>query len=332
MLIENLPLPTSRRFAAGIDVSRRQVRLAVLSRARHEVSVRVEWLGAASLEEGAMSGVTIVDRTAVATTLAQLLGKWPQRRAVRLLRCAMAVPGSATVLASVPLEDAGGASCDSPMQAFDAMAPVAMAAAERAAGLERSALALDWFIEEGARADGVDRGRRMTVAATAREHLQARVEVAAVAGVALSAVDGEPPAALRALWHTAAFEYGEGACFVALWVGNDGVYAWRIANEVVEAHVRYPGSEYEDLACALRSLAGVHAPAWAVAGGELELIAEIGFSLADIGDLLGCSVVPFECAPFCDDDACDEPIVPGRWRLAPTFAVAFGLALRGMAE
>ncbi|RKP44043.1 pilus assembly protein PilM [Trinickia fusca] len=332
MLIENLPLPTSRRFAAGIDISRRQVRLAVLSRVRQAVPVRIEWLGAASLDEGVMSGVAIVDRMAVAATLAELLGQWPQRRSVRLLRCAMAVPGSATVLTSVPLPDVRDASDDSSMPVLDAMAPAAAAAAERAAGLERSALALDWFVEEAARAGGAARGQRMTVAATAREHLQARVEVAAVAGVALSAVDGEPPAALRALWHTAAFELGEGVCFVALWVGSDGVYAWRIVDEVVEAHVRYPGSEYEDLAGALHSLAGGHAPAWAVAGGELELMAEVGFSLADIGDLLGCSVVPFECAPFCDDGVGDAAMAPRQWRHASTFAVAFGLALRGVAE
>jgi hypothetical protein len=54
----------------------------------------------------------------------------------------------------------------------------------------------------------------------------------------------------------------------------------------------------------------------------------VGFSLADIGDVLGCSVLPFECAllgtrvrPFED-----EPL------RGPAGAVAFGLALRGVLE
>jgi hypothetical protein len=54
----------------------------------------------------------------------------------------------------------------------------------------------------------------------------------------------------------------------------------------------------------------------------------VGFSLADIADVLGCTVLPFECAALgglvrpLDDELLHEP----------ASAVAFGLALRGVLE
>jgi Tfp pilus assembly PilM family ATPase len=292
------------------------------------------------LDRGAMVGVQIADRNAVSRAIAALFAGWP-RRTTGPLPCSMAVPSSATLIDSIPLSFpspcAGG---ETPSDALDAMEPAVYAHAERIAGLERQALVVDWFVDDASRgcapasaaspAGGVP---RVTIAAAARQHLEARVEAAAAAGIALSAVDGEPPAALRALCHAAGYELQENERYAAVWIGGDGVYGWRIADDAVQACVRYPAPEHVDLAAALRALAGGEALRRAVAGGDFDLLAGCGMTLADAADLFGCPVLPFECAPFIDADA--RYALAGaahRWAHAPTFAVAFGLALRGVHE
>jgi Tfp pilus assembly PilM family ATPase len=335
MLFGNKMLPAARRFAAGIDVSHREVRLVVVSRhpKLRGAPVRIEWLGAVPLAAGVMSGVHIADRTAVAAGLRSVFDQWPRRRSQRVVPCAMAVPGSATAIASIALAATHGA----PGGALEHLEPVVLDEAERVAGLERHALAFDWFVDGGGDIYGAPPGAgvssgatRVTIAATARQHVEARVEAAAAAGVALSAVDGEPPAALRALCHAADLEFERGERYAAIWVGGDGVYGWRIGDKSVEARMRFPSPETPDLATALRGLAQGGALDWALAGGEIGLLDGVGFTLADVGDLLGCMVLPFECAPFCQGASGSE--APPEWRHTPAFALAFGLALRGVSE
>jgi Tfp pilus assembly PilM family ATPase len=323
MPIRNSLLSAVRRFAAGIDVSQREVRLAVLSRSVGPV--RVECLAAVPLAAGAMAGAEIVDRAAVASALIEALSQLPPACAKHPLHCAMAVPGSATTTASVALSQLmarplGGA----PLRTLAGIEPAVLAHAERVAGIERNALAVDWFIDEAP----YGAPPRVTIAATARQHLEARVEAAAAAGVALAAIDGEPPAALRAMRHGAELELNSREQYAAIWIGADGVYGWRIANESIEAHMRYPAPEHADLADALRALAGGGAPGCALICGDIDLLGGVGFSAADVADLLGCTVLPFECAAFCDG----SHAISAECLHAPTLAVAFGLALRGVFE
>jgi Tfp pilus assembly PilM family ATPase len=329
MPISNTLLPTKRRFAAGIDLGPREVRLAVLSRrGRGAGPVSVECLAVAPLAGGAMARAQIVDRGAVALALSDVFAQLPDACATRKLTCAMAVPGSATVVTSVALSRlARRTPRATPMQALAGIEPAVMAEAERVAGIERHALAVDWFIDD-VLGEADRNAPSVTIAATPRQHLEARVEAAAAAGVELNALDGEPPAALRALRYAAEFELGPRERYAALWVGGDGVYGWRIANDLIEAHIRYPAPEHHDLADALRELAQGGALGCALLGGELDLLGSVGLATADVGDLLGCSVLPFECGAFCDGSS----RVPLELRHASSFAVAFGLALRGVFE
>jgi Tfp pilus assembly PilM family ATPase len=329
MPISHTLLPTKRRFAAGIDLGPREVRLAVLSqRGRGAGPVSVECLAVVPLAGGAMAGAQIVDRGAVALALSDAFAQLPAACATRKLICAMAVPGSATVVATVALSRlAPRTQRATPMQALAGIEPAVMAEAERVAGIERHALAVDWFIDD-APSDASRKAPSVTIAATPRQHLEARVEAAAAAGIELIALDGEPPAALRALRHAAEIELNPRECYAALWVGGDGVYGWRIANDVIEAHIRYPAPEHDDFADALRELAHGGALGCALLGGELDLLGSVGLAIADVADLLGCSVLPFECGAFCDGSS----RVPVELRQASSFAVAFGLALRGVFE
>jgi Tfp pilus assembly PilM family ATPase len=342
MLGKNKLLSDKRRFAAGIDVSPREVRLVIASRKRRSVlPVRVEWLGATPLSVGAMSGAQLVDRAAVAAALSSLCARWPRRRAMRGMPCAMAIPGGATAIATFELDDiASPRGRGRRVGEMDELEPVMLEEAERLCGLERDALSIDWWTSgEGAgrRLDrrsnddtSVRRAPRVTLAAAPRRHLEARVEVAACAGVALAAVDGEPLAALRALAYAAEHAMPSRDRYAAVWAGYDGIYGWRIADRTVEASFRFPGGDHADLESALGAIAARGSRERALVGGDLRLLERVGLSLADIGERLGCRAEPFDCTPFCIDGS----FLAGRAGVlhAPAFAVAFGLALRGVME
>jgi Tfp pilus assembly PilM family ATPase len=315
-----------RRFAAGIDVSREAVRLVVLSqRLRMGEQMRVEHLAAVPLAAGAMAGVEIVDRAAVTRAMREVFADLPRACASHTLRCAMALPGSATLMSSLPLSRFGAAG-ELAVAGGGTLATLESAVlgeAERLAGIERHALAVDWFIDGAPR-----RAASVTIATAGRQHLEARIECAAAAGVTLTAIDGEPHAALRALRHAAMLELEPHETYAAIWIGADGVYGWRIADEAVTSETHYPAPEHTDLADALRDLTDGGAPGCALLGGELELLDGVGFSVADLGDVLGCTVLPFECLSLGD---CVRPLSAELLR-EPTCAVAFGLALRGVME
>jgi Tfp pilus assembly PilM family ATPase len=330
MMLKNTLQMAVRRFAAGIDVTPSAVRLVVLSRrARGEGPVRVDCVASVPLRAGAMAGAEIVDRQAVARALAELFECLPSERILYALRCAMAVPGSATLMANVPVSQFGlqrrsaGRGHRGSALAHATFEAAVMIEAERIAGVERHALAVDWYVTEAPHDAGC-----VTIAATARQHLEARLECAAIAGMSLTAIDSEPRAALRALRHAADHEPCAEDAYAAVWLGPDGLYGWRIADDAIAAEVRYPAPEYASIADALRDLGAGQRLARALVAGELELLDGVSFSLADLGDVLACGVVPFQCAAFGEVARASDPALC----YEPACAVAFGLALRGVLE
>ncbi|REE21090.1 type IV pilus assembly PilM-like protein [Paraburkholderia sp. BL27I4N3] len=318
--------PGAQRFAAGIDVGSQTVRLVVLSqRARSPGALHIEYASTVPLVAGAMAGSEIADRHAVARALRDAFAGLPHACATHALRCAMALPASATMTTTVPLTRLAaqsGCSEDGGHQLAE-LEPAVMSEVERIAGLERHALAVDWYLDEA-----YAPVRSVTIAATARQHLEARIECAAIAGISLTAIDGEPHAALRAMRYAASYELDPHEPYVALWIGTDGVYGWRIVDDIVASEMRYPAPEHTDLADALRDMA--HGPELdcALVSGEVDLLGGVGFSTADIADVLGCTVLPFECAPL---GGLVRPL-DGSLLHEPAGAVAFGLALRGVLE
>ena len=315
-----------QRFAAGIDVGSQSVRLVVISqRARPPAALRIEYVISVPLAAGAMAGTEIADRHAVARALRDAFAGLPHACAAQALRCAMAVPASATVTATVPLARlvAQSGCAEDGGHELAELEPAVMIEVERLAGLERHALAVDWFVEEASVA-----ARSVTIAATARQHLEARMECAAAAGISLTAIDGEPYAALRAMRYAASHELDPHEPYVALWIGTDGVYGWRVAEDGITREMRYPAPEHTDLADALRDLSHGAELDCALLSGEVDLLDGVGFSVADIADVLGCSVLPFECAVLGGlERPLSDPLLH-----EPEGAVAFGLALRGVFE
>ncbi|WP_233864919.1 type IV pilus biogenesis protein PilM [Paraburkholderia adhaesiva] len=322
----------ARRFAAGIDVAARGITLAVLSRRLFGAApVRVEWLASAPMPREAVSGVEIIDRAAVVESLRGLFGELPRDCAAAAMRCAMALPTSATLVATLPLARLAPAACGiDESRIYAELEPLVLAEAERVAGIERQELAVDWCVTPPRCVSPrqIEGTTQVTIAATARAHLEARVECAAMAGITLCAVDDEAHAALRAMRHAAAFELSPHEPYVALWIGAEGIRGWTLSDDAIAREMRFPALEYSDLVEALRDLVHGEQPGSALVAGDISMLRGVHFTLADVGDALGCPGLPFECATLADPD---RPL-PLLLSHDPSCAVAFGLALRGVSE
>jgi Tfp pilus assembly PilM family ATPase len=315
----------ARRYAAGVDLGARGVTLVVLSqRIVGAGPVRLEWLASAPLAREAMAGAEIGDRAAVVAALRSVFSELPRACAAASLRCAMALPTSATLVATVPLARfaPAGAVDDSGVHA--GLEPLVLAEAERVSGVERGELAVDWNVLPARLACEA----QVTIAATARQHLETRIECAAMAGITLCAVDDEAHAALRAMRHAAAYELAPLEPWVALWIGPDGVHGWYLVEDSVVRQMRFPALEHADLVEALRDLVDGEQAGCVQVSGDLAMLRGVNFTLADIGDALGAPVLPFECGPLAD---IERPLAATHLH-DPACAVAFGLALRGVSE
>lgn len=322
----------ARRFAAGIDVAARGVTLAVLSRRLFgSAPVRLECLASAPLPREAMAGVEIVDRAAVVEALRGVFGELPRQCVGVPMRCAMALPASATLVATVPLARLSpAASGVDASQIYAELEPLVLAQAERMAGVERHELAVDWRVTQPGSGSPreIEGGTQVTIAAAARAHLEARIECAAMAGIALSAVDDEAHAALRAMRYAAGFELQPHERYLALWIGAEGIRGWAMVDDSIVREMRFPALEHADLVEALRDLTQGEQASCALVAGDIGMLRGVHFTLADIGEVLGCPVLPFECAALADS----ERPLPMLLAHDPSCAVAFGLALRGVSE
>lgn len=321
----------ARRYAAGLDLAARGVTLVVVSqRIIGAGPLRLEWLATAPLAREAMAAAEIVDRTAVVNALRGVFSELPRACAAASLRCAMALPTSATLVSTVPLARLAPTVCvDSDHSGLHAeLEPLVLAEAERVAGVERGELAVDWRVANGASVAPPSRETQVMIAATQRQHLEARIECAAMAGITLRAVDDETHAALRAMRHAAAYELPPLEPWIALWVGNEGIYGWYVVDDSIVREMRFPALEHADLVEALRDLAGGEQAGCVQVAGDIAVLRGVNFSLADIGDALGAPVLPFECGPLAD---IERPLTAALLH-DPSCAVAFGLALRGVSE
>jgi Tfp pilus assembly PilM family ATPase len=321
----------ARRYAAGVDLGARGITLVVLSqRIVGAGPVRLEWLASAPLAHEAMMGAEIVDRAAVVGALRDVFSELPRGCAGASLRCAMALPVSATHIATVPLARLAPAAAVDESGIHAGLEPLVLAEAERVAGVERGELAVDWDVLPASPARDTRQASEahVKIAATARQHLEARIECAAMAGITLRAVDDEAHAALRAMRHAAAYELPPLEPWVALWVGQEGVHGWYLIDDSVVRHMRFPALEHADLVEALRDLVNGEQAGCVQIAGELAMLRGVNFTLADIGDVLAAPVLPFECGPLGD---IERPLTASLLH-DPACAVAFGLALRGVSE
>ncbi|MBY8607053.1 competence protein ComA [Burkholderia arboris] len=295
-----------RHRSTGIDVGANEVRVAVLSRRGRDADVRVEGLEREPV--GLAGGPEDARWAAVARSLAAAVS----RLSAADVRC-----DTRGVMA---LHDDEMRTATLDLAGRDDIPDAARQAAERISGLAPDSLAFDWRHYGGARSGEI------AVAVAPLALLERRIDVAAQAGIDLTVIDGESAAVLRALRYAAQFELGAQGVYFVLWFCDSGVHGWRVEGSLAVPVLTLSGTLPEALPDALRQRSFGAVRCVFVAGDE-RCIARFDTSVAEIGDVLGAAVVPFDCTGW-DGQPCAPAGMPG----GPAFAVAFGLALRGVWE
>ncbi|WP_175948083.1 competence protein ComA [Burkholderia pyrrocinia] len=295
-----------RHGATGIDVGANEVRVVVLSRRGRAADVRIEGLEREPV--GLAGGPQDARWAAVARSLAAAVS----RLAAAGVRC------DACGVMALCDDEIRTATLD--LAGRDDVEDAARQAAERISGLAPDSLAFDW------RQDGGAQSGEIEVAVAPLALLERRIDVAAQAGVDLTAVDGESAAALRALRYAAQFELDAHGPYAALWFSDSGVRAWRVDGALAAQVLALSGAVPEAFSDALRQRV-LGAVRCVLVAGDERCITRFGTSVADIGDVLGAVAVPFDCTGW-DGQPCPPAGMPG----GSAFAVSFGLALRGVWE
>lgn len=357
-----------RRFAAGIDINPKGVRVVVMSRRLiGQIELCVEHIGIASLPDEVMAGAELLDPAAVSYAIINALGTFYSPRVAASLRVAMAIAPSATLVATLPRSQldsapdsfapaasrasAAGHYAGRPRSrpslhdmALDDLEPAIRAHVEARLGIERNSLAVDWFASRGP----LSTPDHLTIAAAGREHIDARIEVAAGAGLQLVAIDAEQVAALRACRYDATREVDPDEVYAVLWIGDDSTHLWAIHQGRPIRELRLlvqrniPTSLLASLAVFAKSVTSENTGGshdllrsglpvvldCAFVAGDLDSLIEWGITLDDISIALGCTVFEFDASCQCEDRA---PVNLPAVR-SSVLAVAFGLALRGVLQ
>ncbi len=319
----------------------------------------IEYIGLADLPAHAMRGIETADASSVSDAVVQALGPFYTPRVASMLHVAMAIEPAMSLLATVPrnaLHTAGlarrsGIASGPHALQLDLLEPAVRAHAETLSGIERSALALDWWSGDAVTTPS----DALTIAAASREHIDARIDAAAGAGLQLIAIDIESNAALRACRYDAAREIPDDALYTALWLGPRDSRLWllRGAHTIREWQVA-PDADIAEVLAEARTLCEdpaqtefigppflvapaarpgrLETPGRRLAGvcvaGDVHVLADAGLTIDGIGAVLGCKVFEFDAACLCESRS---PVaVPDSHPAA--FAVAFGLALRAVLQ
>ncbi|WP_186237535.1 pilus assembly protein PilM [Burkholderia gladioli] len=297
-----------RRVAAGIDVGRDAVRVAFVSRCGNA-------LGIEALEVEPFTApydVTSADWSEVTRALETISQRVRGRLPVRGMAAAMALSYREVVMSTL----------DPVVARHGALEQAVYAEAERSTGMPRDSLAIDWCVND------ILYPGRLVIASTDQARIDLRVDAVAAAGFMLTGIDGEPHAALRAIRQVAVAETEPDEPYVAIWIGEGSVDAWRVEGMTVATHLSAPSVSHANLAELMRDLAGRGLAECAFVGGNFAMAGDMPPAMfAEIADPLGCLVLPFECAPYCRN-----PHIDAAARHSPVLAVAFGLALRGVYE
>ncbi|MBN3742858.1 MULTISPECIES: competence protein ComA [Burkholderia] len=299
-------LAQGKHRSTGIDIGADELRVVVLSRRGRGADVRVDGLEREPV--GLCGGPEDARWAAVARALAAAVARLSAADVRCDTRGVMALRDDEIRTATLDLAGRH----DIP--------DAARQAAERISGLAPDSFAFDWRQHGGARSGEI------AVAVAPLALLERRIDVAAQAGIDLTAVDGESAAMLRALRYAAQFELDAQGSYVALWFRDSEVRGWRIEGPLAVPVLTLSGLPPEALPDALRRCALGAVRRVFVAGDERS-IARFDTSVAEIGDVLGSAVVPFDCTGWDG-----QPCAPGGMPGGPAFAVAFGLALRGVWE
>ncbi|MEJ0002487.1 MAG: hypothetical protein WDN30_00775 [Pararobbsia sp.] len=320
-------------YAAGIEIGAHAVRVVVLGygrSTRHTAPwLRLLHAGGGRIEASATSGADILEPRAIASALVDAFGGPDEIQRWGGAQTSVGLPPSTVLTRTVALAQLAGRrasrlTCLSPVpcsggesSTLDQFEEGVLAEAERMMALDRSELCVDWF-----RAPSSCDVEQATIVATTRQQVETRVTCAALAGLRIHAVDGDADAALRACRYWGHVRHPASQAGIAIWAVAGETRAWCLRHRTVEHTLNGTDGIDTDF---LRVWAQRTRPAMLVIGGEPACSRGGGLDAEQLGGMLGCAVEAFEPGLCC------PPLEPVReHRAGPEYAVAFGLALRGV--
>jgi hypothetical protein len=275
-----------------------------------------------------MSGVDILEPREVASALVDAFGGPQDIQGWAGAQTAVGLPPSTVLTRTVALSQLAGhrasrATCLMPTPrrggptTLDRFEAGVLAEAERMMSLDRDELCVDWF-----RAPSANDIEQATIVATTRQQVQTRVTTAALAGLRVGTVDGEADAALRACRYWAHIRHPAIRACIALWAGPDDTRTWCLRDGAIE--LLMIGDRGFDMD-RLRVWAHHAAPGLVVTAGSAAEFARRTPDPEHVARALGCRIEPFDPALCCP---CVDPAKTPQ--AGPDYAVAFGLAMRGV--
>ena len=326
-------------YVAGLDIGSTHVRAVVLgygtSTPHAPPWIRVLHWASIPIPGGVVSGAVMLDPRAAAGVIVDAMGG-PDEVTRFSGMLWMGLPPSTVLIRSIPLAallERGG-----PLHAhhvmgrpgyqvgLDRFEARVIAEAEHVMALDRDELCVelcvDWF-----RTTSPDHVEHATIVATTRAQVEARVRAAALAGLRVTCVDGDAEAAIRACRFWMRRQYPDEGAFLVTRVVAGDARTWCVHDHGVEMVLE------GDAALDWRALA-----MWARARKPRIMVSACDgtaqeHALPDAGDVArytGCALEHFDVAQ-CGAGIDPKDLDPDTDSDSRGFAVAFGLALRGVA-
>ncbi|WP_147432475.1 hypothetical protein [Pararobbsia silviterrae] len=319
-------------YAAGIEIDAGSIRAVVLGHGRSDDHaspwLRVVRASHVSIPDGAMSGTDILEPRAVARAIVDAFGGADQLTRWSNAHLTLGLPPCAVLIRSVALSDltrhpwiddvCGGRQvrCGREL-GLDWFEERVLREAECVMSLDRDALCVDWF-----RCVATDGSEHATIIATTRQHVESRVEAAALSGLRVAIVDGNAEAALRACRFWVQRRSAAETTYAVIWGGAAHVRIWCVHDQAVEMALDgETDAHLQRLACWARE----RKPGVIVVALDDAACARSRFATSGVASEIGCETDRFSLGQCC---AGLEPQTPAL--RANGYAVAFGLALRGI--
>ncbi len=358
--MSNLMHRILRQYVAGIDIQREEARIVVLSHRWLSASaVRFEYAARRPLPTDVYEEGEWISPDDITLTLSELTSDAKKACQSNLNRLVMALPTNIVWLDEIELHpDTSHAPRNAHAAAWlNELEPLVLTQAEQNLGIPAADIAADWFLQ-----NPQYHPNRLTIVAAPRSAIEVRMECAAHLELRLSAIDGEAAAALRACRFAAAHEVPADTAYAVIWFGAREVEAYllcpslptpptnqvteppstdnlltqlsthSIARETCFTRQRLSGASLIDR---LHELIDSHNPKYLWFAGEpgaFNALEAKGFNTNALALALGCVPRRFDPTLYSLPSQNKETKIPLSAAQDPCFALAFGLALRGVLE
>ena len=320
-------------YVAGLEIGVSHARAVVLgyghSTEHAPPWVRLVHAAAVPMPDGAISGADILEPRTVARVLVDVFGGPDDIARWAMVHLAIGLPPSTVLIRSVAFGELVRRHSVRDMSdprrrrrgsefGLDVFEESVIDEAERLMALDRDELCVDWF-----RSVSVEGEDHATIVATTRQQVLSRVNVAALAGLRATVVDGDAEAALRACRFWMHVRHAADDTYIVIWRHATDARTWCVFEHAVEITLEGQGAlDLHHIALWARD----RKPRIVVVAGDGSDDVIRTLESRDIMRKTGCVADRFNPRLCCVGVDVAEQADSDEG-----FAIAFGLALRGVA-